>query len=324
MRKRSNRPRLAFTLVELLVVIAIIAILVSLLLPAVQSAREAARRTQCLNHLKQLSLACINAEGAHRSLPSGGGWGWHWMGDPDQGYGPDQPGSWIYSILPYLEETSVRNIAAGLPDAQKRSELTRLSETPIATMNCPSRRPAIPYAYYYNDNYRNMNDPDLAVRGDYGACMGGWLRPRDGLPEPRDIAHGADFPWQFWEDLFDGVVFQHSAVKFKHITDGLSKTYLIGEKFLESDHYDDGIPSYDDQSYYIGFDRDTNLSAYDPPLRDAPIGDHAFRFGSAHPSTFHVVFCDGSVHPKTFSIDLDVHRSLGSRDGQEVVDISDP
>jgi hypothetical protein len=101
------------------------------------------------------------------------------------------------------------------------------------------------------------------------------------------------------------------------VTDGLSKTYLIGEKFLESNHYEDGIPSYDDQSYYTGFDRDANLSAYNPPLRDAPLGDIPFRFGSVHTSAFHMSFCDGSIHSISYDIDPDVHRSLGSRNGND-------
>src|SRR5438067_9724665 len=94
-RRRSVR-RLAFTLVELLVVIAIIGVLVALLLPAVQAAREAARRTQCTNHLKQLGVALHNFEGAKKSLPAG------------SGYTRVEPkGNWVVAILPYMEETSI-------------------------------------------------------------------------------------------------------------------------------------------------------------------------------------------------------------------------
>ena len=105
-QKRISRERLAFTLVELLVVIAIIGILVGLLLPAVQAAREAARRIQCANNIKQLSLALINHQDTHRSFPSGG-WGYYWTGDPDRGPGVQQPGSWAFSILPFMEQQSL-------------------------------------------------------------------------------------------------------------------------------------------------------------------------------------------------------------------------
>ena len=88
----------AFTLVELLVVIAIIAMLVTLLLPAVQAAREAARNTQCLNQVRQMALAWLNHESAQGFYPSSG-WGWRWQGDPDRGYGKDQPGGCFYDIL---------------------------------------------------------------------------------------------------------------------------------------------------------------------------------------------------------------------------------
>ena len=84
-------------------VIAIIGILVALLLPAIQAAREAARRTQCKNNLRQIALACLNHESTHKTFPHGG-WGWHWMGDPDKGFGRKQPGGWIYQATPYLEE----------------------------------------------------------------------------------------------------------------------------------------------------------------------------------------------------------------------------
>jgi prepilin-type N-terminal cleavage/methylation domain-containing protein/prepilin-type processing-associated H-X9-DG protein len=318
----TSRRLRAFTLVELLVVIAIIGVLVALLLPAVQAAREAARRSQCQNHLKQLGLGFLNYESSVHSFPSSG-WGWHWMGDPDQGFGREQPGSWVYSILPHLEQTAVRTIAKGMPVAQKKVELMKLSETPITLMNCPSRRQSIPYAYFYADNYRNMNRPKVAVRGDYGVCMSGQLAPQDGLPEPLTIELAKTFKWSA-ETLFDGVVFLRSQVELGRILDGTSNTYMVGEKFLESNHYEDGIPSYDDQSYWVGHDRDIALSSRDAPLRDAPIGDQPFRFGSTHASGFNMAFCDGSVRPISFDVDLAVHRSLGSRDGGEAVDSSGP
>src|SRR6476620_9751486 len=103
-RKRSLQS--GFTLVELLVVIAIIGILVALLLPAIQAAREAARRAQCKNHLRQIGIACLNFENSNKIFPAGG-WGFLWMGDPDSGMGRHQPGGWIYQVCPYLEEQGV-------------------------------------------------------------------------------------------------------------------------------------------------------------------------------------------------------------------------
>ena len=103
LRALRGSTHFGFTLVELLVVIAIIGILIALLLPAVQAAREAARSLQCKNHLRQLSTAALNHEQTHGHYPTGG-WGNRWMVDADRGFGKDQPGGWIYCLLPFIEQ----------------------------------------------------------------------------------------------------------------------------------------------------------------------------------------------------------------------------
>jgi hypothetical protein len=258
------------------------------------------------------------------------------MGDPDAGTGEHQPGSWVYQIVDYLEEANLRTVAKGLPLAQKKTELMKLSQAPITVMNCPTRRRPILYRYHYvSDVYRNMTRPNAVVRGDYGACMSGQIAAVDGFDEPLTLEEGrTTFDWEKAETKpgklrklpdgkvahLDGVILYHRVVELRRISDGLSKTYMIGEKFLELNHYEDGVPSYDDQSYYLGFDRDTNLSAFFQPLRDEiRNADTPFRFGSAHSAVFYMAFCDGSVRPIAYDVELEVHKSLGSRNGGETL-----
>ena len=129
-----------FTLVELLVVITIIGILIALLLPAVQAAREAARRAQCSNNLKQMALACLQHEEVNKFLPSGG-WGWTWAGDPDRGFGKKQPGGWHFSILPYMGLENLHDMSLG----QNYAAAVHAAEQPVSTFICPTRRQAVAY-----------------------------------------------------------------------------------------------------------------------------------------------------------------------------------
>ena len=153
-RHLKSSSRFGFTLVELLVVIAIIGILVALLLPAVQQARESARNLQCQNNLKQQALACITHESAQQHFPSGG-WGWRWQPEPDAGYGIKQPGGWIYNSLEFLEEGNLREAGAGLSGEAKTQALLAVVATPLEVFNCPSRREAIAYPLVRNTNLAN-------------------------------------------------------------------------------------------------------------------------------------------------------------------------
>ena len=137
------RVRKGFTLVELLVVIAIIGMLVGLLLPAVQQAREAARVMQCNNNLKQMGLGSLNCESSTKHYPTGG-WFWSWVGDGDRGFGKEQPGGWAFNLLPFLEQMPLFQLASdGDPKTLSTKQMegaTTVCQTPMPFLYCPSRR----------------------------------------------------------------------------------------------------------------------------------------------------------------------------------------
>ena len=134
--------RRAFVFVELLVVIVAIGMLLTLLLPAIQAARELTRQSQCKNHLRQIAFGCLKHEDAYRTFPYSG-WSFGWMGDPDQSIGPQQPGSWIYTTARYIDKRSDFDIGAGLPWHQKKVALAEQMATVVPVFYCPSRRPAV-------------------------------------------------------------------------------------------------------------------------------------------------------------------------------------
>ncbi len=298
------RPR-GFTLVELLVVIAIIAMLVTLLLPAVQAAREAARRTQCKNNLKQLALGFLVHEGAHGHLPTGG-WGYRWVGDPDRGFGSGQPGGWVFNVLPYLEQTPLRELARHKAPAQKGPLTLQMLQVGLPVMQCPSRRSAELFPYTESKfPLRNSPVPPSAAKSDY-AVNGGDVEIGGG-PGPAGYAD----PRYRWPDMRNntGLCFVRSRIRMADITSGSSHTLLVGEKYVHADHYRAG----DDQTMYLGDDADVRRFASVPPIPDAARIHDVDHFGSPHPGGCVFAMADGSVRVIEYYIGVHEFAKLGRR-----------
>jgi hypothetical protein len=332
-----RQPRRGMTLVETLMVVGIISLLVQLLLPAVQAAREAARRVQCDNKLRQLALACQTHVDTQKHFPTGG-WTHTWVGEPERGFGRRQPGGWCYNLLPFLEEKPVHELARGTSGADKRARLRTMTETPVAAFVCPSRRAVQAFPFRRDGSLVNADNPDVCGRSDYAANIGDAVPIDQRAAGPKTWEEGlawddGSLPEAAWVAArHSGVMFQLSRVAPRHITDGLSKTYLLGEKFLPPEEYESGYSFGDDQALYVGFDRDQSRSTHrlHPPLRDrsAPRvwlkdGDDEtvldWNFGSAHHQSLGMASCDGSVRRVGYDIDAVLHERLGNRaDGQIV------
>jgi prepilin-type N-terminal cleavage/methylation domain-containing protein/prepilin-type processing-associated H-X9-DG protein len=307
---RGLRHPRGFTLVELLVVISIIALLTALILPAVQAAREAARRAQCQNNLRQLGIAASQHESAHGFFPSNG-WGYLWMGDPDRGMGRAQPGGWIWTLLPYLDRRDLWDWSAAQAGTARRAAMVTVQQTPLQVLTCPSRRGVGLSACNPVLVPRNADWTAEVATTDYAANEGDYITDTDGGPATYSAGDDKRFPWKDVSKA-TGVCFLRSEVRTQMIRDGLSHTYLFGEKYVSTRGGPDGFDPGNDQCAYSGVDLDLNRWTIDPPRRDgAAVEDR--RFGSAHPGTCHFVFCDGSVRPISFEIDGEVHRRLGTR-----------
>jgi len=335
------------TLVELLVVITIIGILVGLLLPAIQSARESGRRTQCANNLRQLTQACIQHESAHQYYPTGG-WSGSWSGDPNRGTDHRQPGGWTYNVLPFLEQQNLHDLGLGAKSASLAASLAQAAQTPISGFYCPTRRSAI--AYFCSNSTCNINVATTpittAARTDYAANAGtiyvttpltqqgtttpslpiAFNFPASGDPSFADVP-GYQYPSAAG---FNGVIYTCSETGNGEITDGAAFTVMLGEKNLNPLNWTSGMDPADKYPIFAGFSADTErfgtagtlspncagTGQPQPPRQDRKNFEDLTGFGSAHVDGLNMFMCDGAGHWISYMIDPQTFVLLcGRNDG---------
>lgn len=280
--------RCAFTLLELLVVIAIIAVLIGLLIPAVQNVRAAAARIKCANHLKQLSLAAHNYESANQKFPDGGD-------GNDRGF--------FYQILPYIEA----RIRVG-------AEAKSADTTPL--FFCPARRGVTladgPWGLLTLNDYVWPTEPWGGRPGVEWEAHGWWTGLWTTAVSP------TGFPG--WIDLKKTRHIQPpSCTRPTDILDGLSTTMLLSEKALRPADYD-GPTNGDGGAVYMSVNTNTARTISMTPIRDRNDTFLEERFGSAHRAGLNVAFCDGSVRNVAYSVSAATWKALGTKAGGEVTE----
>ena len=228
-----------------------------------------------------------------------------------------QPGGWIYNVLPYLDQQNLHDSGMGLSQSAKYAAAGTMISTPIAMINCPSRRAAITFPNTLGSPYWNVSPtPAMMARSDYGANQGDATNDQvDGGPPS---LQSGDTTWS-WHDAINsdhvtGISYIRSQITTAHISDGASCTYFAGEKYLNPDAYFSGTDGADNENAYSGWNNDNYRDAsfsYTPQQDTAGISN-TFCFGSVHAAGCQFVFCDGSVHNISYSIDAETHRRLAN------------
>jgi prepilin-type N-terminal cleavage/methylation domain-containing protein/prepilin-type processing-associated H-X9-DG protein len=315
-----RRKRPAFTLVELLVVIAIIGLLIAILVPAVQAASEAARRTDCSSKLKQISLALLNRHDVYKKFPPAHSH--NQAGFPDYGQPAHEDNwtdiSWMARILPYIEqqqlydhiqpgEYAYRHPEAGLPGGGY------INGVELELLRCPSDAAPGKHALHVFDG-----EPDV------------------------EYAHTSYLGFNGRNQFtYDGMLYINSQVRLADVTDGTSQTLLVGERpatsydgwvgwwFAGSGHYpwfgaiDVVLGS--NEKIAVGGESKPNdplypESFYQPPTSPLSDEENAYHFWSFHPGGAYFALVDGHVKFIPYTVDQKVLPSLATRHGSEVVD----
>ena len=314
----QSRSRQAFTLVELLVVIAIIGILVGLLLPAVQMAREAARMSSCQNNLKQIGLAALNVESAKGGYPTAGvvastasQFSIRSTIQQTKDTNPNGKivGGWMFQVLPFIEQQTTYDLRSQ-GSGWKTTGSASIKAIPVQAFNCPSRQGR----FYIDSN----NTPTML--GDYASFA---LMGSDNLSTPQNWpgASSSSVTQDNCDRAFGGIISPGG-------WDRSGANNFIAEKSVRSDRYDGtsaqtwpaNMP--DMEGYYPAYRytdvrlvKDTAGTAY-APLQDGNSRGSAkeYGFGAAHPATFGVIMGDGSVRGVGFIINATVLNTVFQRD----------
>ena len=322
---RAGKSARAFTLVELLVVIAIIGILIALLLPAVQGTREGARRTQCLNNMKQIGLAQIEYERTRKQYATKTG--------ITRQASLDKTPSWMVALFPYMEQTALFEVWARAAGYRQTTPppvgtwIYELFSAPIPTFNCPTRR--VSQAYPMDLKF-SVGGAFISksVRSDYAINGGSAALPTGtiSINTPK-----IDLPG-IWDATVTNNSIVMKTVRRKDVTDGLSKTYMVGEKTIPTQDYETGKFWGDAGSLYTAPIGDSVRFVEKLPTRDMPaqqgrpaqvvsdencISCHCY--GSAHPNTWNAVFCDGSVRMLSYTMSFNTHKAFSTRSARDMV-----
>jgi prepilin-type processing-associated H-X9-DG protein len=260
-----------------------------------------------------------------------------WIGEPDDGYGKDQPGGWAYNILAYIEQQDLRDLGSGHPsryvdplNPQRQAELLRLVTTTVPVFNCPTKRPlqlwpyaldpAAPPTVACNLFLCRHDNGCRVLRGDYRVNSGS-IEPGSQTGPPV-IINPIFYGWSRRSQ--NGICYQRSLIRLAQITDGTAKTAMIGEKYLNPNRYFNGEDSADDQCVYSGHDNDNfgytadGLEVFSPRLDREENRNYSFHFGSAHPSGINMAFCDGSIHLIDYEVEGKIWSRYGGRDDETI------
>ena len=310
---------------------------------------------QCINNLKQLGIASHLHLDTYGFFPSAG-WGDWWVGCPDQGAGKNQPGSWAYQLLPFIEEAARAQVGQGFKcgDPKSRAAIGQMVATHVSVFYCPTRRTARPYPWTNPNNY-NFDPPPMAGKSDYAGNMGGDFASIGMGTDvgPSSIEEADNYGWIYSGDAFvvrfkarypafkgmSGVIFQRSEVKISQITDGTRLTRTCSAKRI-SIRIITKIARRrvnDDQSMYNGYDKDNIRGAdiwilalgaptilrFVPqcPIRPGVLFD--WSFGGPHSGGWIALFCDDSVRFLSYDMKPELHQNFGSRHDGRVTSLSD-